>query len=87
MTVCHEFATSRFLIRMDQKEVSMIQLNGKEVELEKPITLDKLVVQQGYVMTQIAVEKNGEIIPKSTYGEEVVRDGDVIEVVTFVGGG
>lgn len=72
---------------MDQKEVSMIQLNGKEVELEKPITLDKLVMQQGYVITQIAVEKNGEIIPKSTYGEEVVRAGDVIEVVTFVGGG
>ncbi|SHM40995.1 sulfur carrier protein [Anaerosporobacter mobilis DSM 15930] len=65
----------------------MIQLNGKEVELEKPITLDKLVMQQGYVITQIAVEKNGEIIPKSTCGEEVVRDGDVIEVVTFVGGG
>lgn len=65
----------------------MIQLNGKEVELEKPITLDKLVMQQGYVITQIAVEKNGVIIPKSTYGEEVVRAGDVIEVVTFVGGG
>ena len=65
----------------------MIQLNGKEVELESPITLEKLVVKQGFVLTQIAVEKNGEIIPKSTYNEEIVRAGDVIEVVSFVGGG
>ena len=65
----------------------MIQLNGKEVELECPITLEKLLVRQGFVLTQIAVEKNGEIIPKSTYNEEIVRDGDVIEVVSFVGGG
>lgn len=65
----------------------MIQLNGKEVELECPITLEKFVVRQGFVLTQIAVEKNGEIIPKSTYNEEIVRAGDVIEVVSFVGGG
>lgn len=65
----------------------MIQLNGKEVKLERPITLGKLVAQHGFVLTQIAIEKNGEIIPKSTYNEEIVRAGDVIEVVSFVGGG
>lgn len=65
----------------------MIQLNGKEVELERSVTLEELVVQQGFVIAQIAVEKNGEIIPKSTYNEEVVQAGDVIEVVSFVGGG
>ncbi|WP_310603176.1 sulfur carrier protein ThiS [Anaerosporobacter sp.] len=65
----------------------MIRLNGKEVTLNNPTTLQQLIEEQGYVLTQIAVEKNGEIIPKSIYGQEMVQDGDEIEVVTFVGGG
>ena len=37
--------------------------------------------------TRIAVERNGEIVPKRLYGETVLQDNDVIEVVSFVGGG
>ena len=40
-----------------------------------------------YVPTRIAVERNGEIVPKRLYGETVLQDNDVIEVVSFVGGG
>ncbi|MGI9347697.1 MAG: sulfur carrier protein ThiS [Gammaproteobacteria bacterium] len=36
---------------------------------------------------KIAVEKNGVIVPKSCHGEEPLQDGDVIEIVTAVGGG
>ena len=39
------------------------------------------------VPTRIAVERNGEIVPKRLYGETVLQDNDVIEVVSFVGGG
>ena len=35
----------------------------------------------------LAVERNGEIVPKAAYGETILQDGDVIEVVNFVGGG
>ena len=36
---------------------------------------------------RIAVEKNGQIVPKRLYEETVLEDGDVVEVVSFVGGG
>ena len=40
-----------------------------------------------YNPKRIAVERNGEIVPKAAYGETILQDGDVIEVVNFVGGG
>ena len=43
--------------------------------------------QEGYQMGRIAVECNGEIVPKAVYGEKILKDGDVLEVVSFVGGG
>lgn len=64
-----------------------MKLNGKEKPLTEPLSLEKLLKEEGYVLTRIAVEKNGEIIPKSAYGETTVSDDDTLEVVTFVGGG
>ena len=40
-----------------------------------------------YNPKRIAVERNGEIIPKSKYEETLLSDGDVLEIVSFVGGG
>jgi thiamine biosynthesis protein ThiS len=37
--------------------------------------------------TKVAVERNREIVPRSTFGETAVEDGDVFEIVHFVGGG
>ena len=41
----------------------------------------------GYSLSRVAVERNGEIIPKRLYGETVLADGDALEIVGFVGGG
>ena len=38
-------------------------------------------------MKRIAVELNGEILPKNEYADRMLEDGDRMEVVTFVGGG
>jgi sulfur carrier protein len=38
-------------------------------------------------MKRIAVEKNGEIVPKAKYAETLLAEGDALEVVSFVGGG
>ena len=46
-----------------------------------------LLAEQGYLQGRIAVERNGEILPKARYGQTPVEDGDVYEVVNFVGGG
>lgn len=65
----------------------MIKVNGKEVNNASGIALDKLLIDEGYSLQRIAVELNGEIIPKAQYGQTNIKDGDSLEVVSFVGGG
>ena len=50
-------------------------------------TLAAYLTQAGYEQTRIAVERNGEIVPKAKYDETQLQEGDVVEVVRFVGGG
>jgi sulfur carrier protein len=65
----------------------MIKINGKEVNNANGISLDKLLIGEGYSLQRVAVELNGEIIPKAQYGQADIKDGDSLEVVSFVGGG
>ena len=69
------------------KEDAMIRVNGEEKMLEEETSLLEFLGQEGYQTARIAVEKNGEIVPKSRYGETLLRDGDALEIVSFVGGG
>ncbi len=65
----------------------MIQVNGTPVAIAAGKTLQEYLDTTDYVPARIAVERNGEIVPKRLYGETVLQDNDVIEVVSFVGGG
>lgn len=65
----------------------MIKVNGKNTEAIEGMTLADFLEVEGYSMARIAVECNGEIIPKAAYGERILKDGDCLEVVNFVGGG
>ncbi|MBR4124719.1 MAG: sulfur carrier protein ThiS, partial [Victivallales bacterium] len=49
--------------------------------------LAEYLAVQGYEVTRLAVERNGEIVPKAQYAQTVLQDGDAIEIVRFVGGG
>ena len=49
--------------------------------------LAEYLANQGYETTRLAVERNGEIVPKAQYAQTVLQDGDAIEIVRFVGGG
>lgn len=64
----------------------MVKINGKELDLAGK-TLAEYLETTDYDPKRIAVECNGEIVPKAKYGETVLADGDVIEIVSFVGGG
>lgn len=64
-----------------------MKLNGTQIPLAQPLPLTELLAQQGYPNERIAVEKNGEIVPKTAYGTTMVDDGDTLEIVCFVGGG
>lgn len=63
----------------------MITLNGKESKTYP--NLAKLLEENKFRRERIAVEINGEIISKADYDTMPVKDGDVVEVVHFMGGG
>lgn len=64
-----------------------IQLNGQDHELPGPMTLDRLVERLGLDGRKIAIERNLEIVPRSTYAGTMLAEGDRLEIVNFVGGG
>lgn len=64
-----------------------IQLNGQDHDLPGPITLAGLVERLGLDARKIAIERNLEIVPRSTYAATILDEGDRLEVVSFVGGG
>lgn len=64
----------------------MVRINGEEINAAGK-TLASYLEENGYKRERIAVECNEEIVPKSEYDNTVLKDGDVLEVVSFVGGG
>ena len=65
----------------------MFTVNGTKKELPGVFSVKEYLEQNGYVISQIAVELNEEILPKNRYAETILKDGDCMEIVTFVGGG
>ena len=65
----------------------MVTINGIQTEITAPCTVARYLEQKEYVVTRIVVELNGAILPKDRYGETMLMDGDVVEIVSFVGGG
>jgi sulfur carrier protein len=64
-----------------------VTLNGAPRELPAAVTVAQLLEGLALAGQRLAVERNGEIVPRSRFGEERVADGDRIEVVVAVGGG
>ena len=64
----------------------MVKINGEEYDYAGRNVQD-VITELGYVKERIAVERNEEIIPKATFEDAILNDGDIVEVVSFVGGG
>jgi len=64
----------------------MVKINGEELDLAG-MTITEYLATTEYNSKLIAIEKNEEIVPKSQYANTVLRDGDTVEIVSFVGGG
>jgi thiamine biosynthesis protein ThiS len=62
-------------------------LNGEERDVAGVLTIADLVTSLGLDARKVAVERNLEIAPRSTYADTALVDGDRIEIVTFIGGG
>jgi thiamine biosynthesis protein ThiS len=64
-----------------------ITLNGEPRSVLPGTTIAALAAGIGLDPVKIAVERNLEIVPRSTLARVLIEDGDVIEIVHFVGGG
>jgi len=64
-----------------------LTINGRERKLPAELPLPSLLADLGVDRRLVAVAHNGDVIPRATYDDVIVRDGDRIEVVRMVGGG
>lgn len=64
----------------------MVKINGKSSDCDGQ-TIEQYLSANGYDSKRVAVERNGEIIPKAEYAAVTFSDGDSVEIVSFVGGG
>lgn len=64
-----------------------VTVNGAAQRYEQPLAVSELVARMALEGKKIAVERNGEIVPKSAHGSTLVLDGDRLEIVVAVGGG
>ena len=64
----------------------MVMVNGEAVAADGK-TLAEYLAECGYAVNRVAVELNGDIVPKAAYGDTILSAGDEVEIVAFVGGG
>lgn len=64
-----------------------VMINGEHRRVPAGTSLAQLIAGVDLDPRKVAVERNLEIVPRSTFGEVIVEDGDAYEIVHFVGGG
>ncbi len=64
-----------------------INLNGKVTEINDQSSIEGLIAYLGFDVKKIAIEKNLEIIFPEIYKNEIIKNGDEIEIIHFIGGG
>lgn len=64
-----------------------VTINGEPRQFEAALPVDELVAELGLAGKRIAIERNGEIVPRSQFGHCAIADGDRLEIVVAVGGG
>jgi thiamine biosynthesis protein ThiS len=64
-----------------------VRINGEHRRVSEGISIAELVSELGFDPVRVAVERNLEVVPRSTLAQVPVQDGDELEIVRFVGGG
>ena len=62
-------------------------VNGEPLDLPDGLTVLSLLAHLGVRAERVAVERNGAVVKKARHADETLAPGDVLEIVTFVGGG
>jgi sulfur carrier protein len=64
-----------------------VSVNGITENYDRPLAISELVERLALAGKKIAVERNGEIVPRGAHGTTLLADGDRLEIVVAVGGG
>ncbi len=64
-----------------------LTVNGETRKLPQPLSVAQLVAELGMAERRIALELNGEILPRSEFGQTMLAGGDTLEIVQAIGGG
>jgi len=67
--------------------VITVSINGEPRQLPQAISVTAFIEVMGYSGKRIALERNGEIVPRSTFANAILNDGDQLEILVAVGGG
>jgi sulfur carrier protein len=68
-------------------KVITVYVNGVTRQIADICSIATLIEALGYTGKRIALEKNGDIVPRSQYAERMLAEGDKLEIVVAVGGG
>ena len=79
-------STVQSSVTTDTPEIE-ITVNGEQRAATDGQSLSELLVELGLEPATVAIEYNGEVIPRSTFGDERLAAGDRLEIVRFVQGG
>ena len=64
-----------------------VTVNGERRQFEAPLNCAELITRLELAGKRVALERNGEIVPRGRYAEERIAEGDQLEIVVAVGGG
>jgi sulfur carrier protein len=64
-----------------------ISINGALQQFDSPISITGLIEHMQIGKKRIAIERNGEIVPRGQFDQQMLADGDKLEIVVAVGGG
>ena len=64
-----------------------IQLNGENFVLEEDMNINDFLKKLTIDKNKVAIELNKNVVPKNSYSNTVITNKDVVEIVTFIGGG
>jgi len=72
---------------IDLSKAMTIKLNGDPHEIQGPLSISALLDQLAIDGRRVAVELNLAVVKKAAYDSSVIKEGDEVEIVNFVGGG
>ena len=72
---------------IDTQQSLAIQVNGEPRRVSAGVSISAMLTELGLDPQRVAVERNRDVVPRSSLGQMKVEDGDQFEIVHFVGGG